>query len=552
MARRPGRLRPATNVRQDLLAAWLTQNAALLPPNGSKEVTQRIKTHVKYAAEWFDDIPRTVAVGRGSLVGWTAEPICAYGDPVDLFMQLLDRVAPLGIEVHAVTRRILQDPLHASALAEAGVPVGESKYTIDYYTRMDGGGSRLLAALSDAVRDSVAEDPASVRSLVGPSANPAALVAAVSQRAEAQVVQQAAQDCAAAASKDGIAPGPALAQGASLCGRECPPGRRLVDVRPEEFSNELAELNSRWIKTGHNDAMDRAMAARFAHTLVDPEFYLPAREDVVTEFLTRAPRSLAAAARRLGISVADERELVSLSVEKGWARLVHVFCDAYLDPDREPGDWSHEVRKAINLRGAQDLFTQRLKEDGTDDAATSGKYTAVSSYAPWEPDYYSPSPIDRVELDFWLTRDLHLTRSSGYAELTRSILTLRDPGRAIKEIVWLADLLTSDSDRELSAPTSRPPLTPDEQDKLRTLINGRLGSALTDGYRRVASTQAEAGVRGELGALFSGIDFVQLCRDCHPDQSDDNDNVRVGSVVERAVKRAAIVVYGRRALDKDV
>lgn len=544
---------PPTSSRENLLDAWLGRYVRARGDDRSR-VRKRLKDHVGMAADWFADIPPVVCRGRGQLVGWKSEPVAPSGDAVALFTLLLDRMGPLAVAVVARGKAILHDDALRGALARAGVSEGPGKqtYTVADYTDYSRRGERIFAALSEAIATHVREIPAAAAVLTGQSADPDALIDVVADAVTQAFVARAAAE-QLLVGMPGFDPRRTLRDAEALCQSQCPAGRVRREVSEARLVQELAGLDKRWESKPRTGALEPEMTVRFAHSLIDPQYYPPRLQDVVTAYEAMVLPRLRGQARRNPHLIPDDwPDVVQASALDAWKRLQHALLDAYVDPLLEPEDWDRWLRQAVQLRGVQEVLVQRNEPQGGDpgEAEKEGHALTLPWDRPWERDTYQPGDLDPVERDYWRNRDLALTKTPEYAKLIKGQVQAktREPWRSIDEIVFLTKQLLEAADEEMARPSGRRPLTVHELNEAQEWIDARLERLLKQAWDRVSWRLVDRQAKSAAGTWFEGLDLRAAVMGTRPEHRERQDWWQVSIVVERAVLRAVVVVYGRRAI----
>ena len=593
--------------RLELLTAWTATHVGRLPngqPRPRQEIawiTQRLKTHVSFARVLAPDIPRSVCLGNMTKVAWTSEPTSPDGDGIDRFREALDRLGPVAVCVVEEGLRILASDDYREALVRAGVEDRSGKFGVGDWTAKSGRGHRVFAALSQAICEEVEGRPHTPRTVARQVQDPLGVVASVRGMVITRLVEMASSATQLLASlkhlPGGFRPVEHMSAARKSCDSSCPRDRVRVAPTEDELVDGLLRLIERWARKPETPStaartlrewtapFSAGMVVRFAHTLIDGDYYLPRWQVVVDEYTEAALPRLNMYARRSPLGEADRDDLVAASAAEALVRLQHDLLDAYVDfmrvpvlrevtalaevaPDGYPQTemtveerqyWSGRVDAAIDLRGTEELILGNDVLPGGDLAEAEQNF-GVALASPWDAGQLGvgaqPGDLDAVERDYWRNRDAEVIHEAAYVELVRRQEKegAREPRKTIEEIVLLATILAPAAVQELgvvhdpaNAGSGAGPDLARSAVEWIAAAEG-LGSLLRHGYRQTADSAEGWHARVDRGTLYRGADIESAVAGWCPTDWKPRFCTDLALVVQRAVMRAVVVAAGVRAL----
>lgn len=575
MPRRAGQAPQPDNSRNSILQAWIERHSASIKVLGGRSsplVTKRLKALVGHTTGAFSDMPALIhSSGKGAKIGWQAEAYSPDGDPVRLFMELLERLGPAAIEIVAIGRKALADPALRKQLIDRGIPAGKANGELDHFLALDRGGEALITRLGDEValripdatplsRESllrIAQDPHvledAVTSFLTAAVHTASLIAQARTTSTASDIWVANSDGEAVRLDEG--PGPdgseaLIAAAIVLCEHDCGmPGECQRRVTPELFDDALYALVRRWAKSDTANRMreqivilDREAKTRFAHTLLHPQYFRYVHEPTSDTDPRESWRALDAwfetdgipllqrkARSAPGLNADNRADLEQQNIADNLERLRRIYLDSYVDPRREPDDWGLVRREVTTLRDVGAFYTHGPPEG-----------------PPWPP----PRGQAPVEDEYWMTRDLPMTQTADYQQFLRSSRRRRQPYATIDELSFLTSRLLHAADEELGLRQRDRLLNTHELEAAETWVAENLEATLLPVYRQIAKHTRVARERARRGVVVPAVDIeAAVMADC-PSETPLQDWRAVALVTRLAFGRAVVVVFGRRGIDQ--
>jgi hypothetical protein len=584
MPRRAGQSPPPENSRDSILKAWIERHPASIKELGSKSnplVTKRLKTLVGHTKGAFNDIPAVVhSSGKGS---WKAEPLSPEGEPIQLFDRLLERIGPAAIKIVEIGKKSLADPALRQQLIDRGIPVGKSNGEVDHFLALDQGGEALITRLGDEValripgatplsRDSllrIAQDPivleGAVTSFLTAAVHKANLIAQARTTHQTPDIWVANDDGEAEPideSPESDGSESLIAAARVLCAHECGvAGGVQRSVTPQQFDEALYDLVSRWAKSdtaGRRGEevviLDREAKTRFAHTLLHSDYFRYVHEPLNdgapreswnalqiwfdTEGIPILQRKCAGVR---GLNAHDKADLEQQNIADNLGRLRRIFLDSYVDPRREPVDWSL-VRQEITTRRDVEGFYVVVEQSvggGSDlEMAAAGQA------------WVAPPDLNPVDTDYWLTRDLPLTQSADYQQFIQNARRHRQPYAMFDELSYFTSRLLRAADEEVGLHQRARLLNTHELEAVEQWIAGDLERSIQPIYQQISKHPRVNRERAERGLLVVGAEIEAAVMAHCPSGIPPQDWSTVALVTRVAFLRAVVVVFGRRATDQ--